>query len=204
MVQQVEEAGLTLSLHYHYLYYFNHMQLLLPCYHFVQSSASTPTHTITIIPSSLPLIMSDWWLRQQPSAVRYSRLSSPPGWEGKGGRISELCWFGTVSRSLLHHPPHDAATLPERDSWMSWQLQGVWGKDNVQWAICLASFSPSLSITHQCSKKIVSVTVYTWLIVQCGRCCTLCICVSRFVVQTYSHTSTCTYAVLKKFFHGWN
>lgn len=52
------------------------------------------THAITLIcpvllphnlPSSLPLSMSVWWLRQQPSALRYNRLSSPPGRRKKKG-----------------------------------------------------------------------------------------------------------------------
>lgn len=68
-------------------------------------------------PSPLPLSKSDWWFKQQPSAVRYS-LSPPPtrlleGVENRG-HISEMCWFCTVSRSLLYHPPRNTALLPEQ------------------------------------------------------------------------------------------
>lgn len=39
-----------------------------------------------ITPSSHFLSFSAWWLRQQPTALRYSRFSSPPG-RGACGRI---------------------------------------------------------------------------------------------------------------------
>lgn len=63
-------------------------------------------------PASLNPGMSDWWLRQQPSAVRYSQLASPPGCREKKGAYSRIVLIRHC-RSVLYHPPHDAARLLE-------------------------------------------------------------------------------------------
>lgn len=119
--QQVEELYLPGAL-------FTHAPLILICLcaalhphhhnHFSRFITPTTSSLLHLLPP-LPRLPSPQYvrpvgLRQQPSAVRYSSLSSPPGKEKKKrrGHTSELCWFGTVSRTILYHPPHDAALLP--------------------------------------------------------------------------------------------
>lgn len=45
--------------------------------------------------------MSDWWLRQQPSAVRYSRLTSPAGCREKKGAYSRIVLIRHCQSVLL-------------------------------------------------------------------------------------------------------
>lgn len=152
------------------------------------------THAIALIypvllphnlPSSLPLSMSVWWLRQQPSALRYNQFSSPPGRQKKWG-IHQNCADSALS-VLGFFITHQCCSAARTDSWM---LQGVWGKATIHgtkgYVPCL-----SVSVTHQ--RLFMSVIASIWLIFQVGRCCILCICGSRLSYE-HTHISTCTYA----------
>lgn len=82
---------------------------------------------VVLIPVSLPWNLPCLLPFSSPQQVRLvvqtaaicSALQSPPptrlleGVENRG-HISEMCWFCTVSRSLLYHPPRNTALLPEQ------------------------------------------------------------------------------------------
>lgn len=169
--EQVEESCLSDSIP------------LLTCYFHVQSRASTNTchctnlsSFITPQPPLLPsLSMSVWWLRQQPSALRYNQFSSPPGRRKKWG-IHQNCADSALS-VLGFFITHRCCSPARTDSWM---LQGVRGKANVYGS---NGYLPCLfvSVIHQ--RLFMSVIASTWLIFQLGRCCILCICVNRLLCE---------------------
>lgn len=94
VIQQVDEAEVVL-LHTGYNYCTSMLLLCAVLY----IHASNRNHVLVSFPfssdASLPLRLSDWCLRQQPSAVRYSRLSSP---HRKGGG-----WGAYIRIVLIRH-----------------------------------------------------------------------------------------------------
>ena len=115
MLQQVEEPCLPLML---YIYKDATTTSMLPlcavpCIH---------QHTL-IYPVSLPhnlaLLPSPQYVRLvvETEAICSALYRAPLlSWKGGGynalgglvrGHISELCWFGSVSHSVLYHPPHN-------------------------------------------------------------------------------------------------
>lgn len=83
-------------------------------------------------PSPLPLSKSDWWFKQQPSAVRYS-LSPPPraSWKGWNiGGIYQKCADSALS-VVAFFIIHRATLLSCLSRQLNIrQLLGVWSSDN--------------------------------------------------------------------------
>lgn len=159
-----------------------------------------PAHTITHISpvslpsshSSLPLSVSDWWSRQQPSALRFSRLSSPPGKKGAYIRIV-LIRHCQSKRSLSS--PAQCCSSARRDSWTSdsckvcgARIMSLGGR-----AICPAS--SSLPSSHTTWQRLAHFIL--WQMLHTVHMC------EQIDKQTYYHISTCTYATLN-LCHGGN
>ncbi len=143
-------------------------------------------------PPPFPFSMLDWWLRQQPSAVRYSWLSSPPGRGEKGG-IYQNCADSALSVVAFFIIRRTTLLSCQKRQLNIWQLQGVWFEDNVRRAICFLS----LSVPYTYIVKIVYTSDRLYLAPFPARHMCEQICYAN--IFSYIHMHICC-----SVFQGWN